>query len=704
MSERLACKLLIVGWDAADWRIIDQLFAHKAMPTLQRLVESGARANLASLEPRLSPLLWTTIATGKTADKHGILNFVEPDADSRSVRISSSTTRKTKALWNIFTQAGLRTNVVNWYASHPAEPINGVCASNLFQEGAPAALNGSWPLPAGAVHPAMLSDRIAELRVHPAEIRADELVALVPNLAKTGRDDPRPAELARHLARCSSVHNAATALMADDAGWDCTMVFYDTIDTIGHHFMQYHPPRMAHVSEPDFDLYRHVMFGVYQLQDMMLAALLQLAGSDTTVMLLSDHGFQSGGQRPVILGTRPEDRAAAEASWHRAFGILAMSGPGIRAGQRIYGSNLLDIAPTALTLMGVAVGADMDGRVLSEAFDKPVTVDRVFSWDAMEGSAGTHTPDLRQDPFEAQSAIDQLVDLGYLEKMPENTQVRLAMVSRETRFNLGVVYMTTRRAQEAAPIFEQLLKEFPGERRFAVGLARCRFAQGEFDACRSLLELFLERNPRHADARIILAATLVSLGDFERAATVLAETEALVAVHPELAGALGETYARMKRWADAERLFKRAVETDPENARAMHGLGLAALAQERFEEAAGHCLDAVGLLHFFPEAHHTLAVALTWMGDYQHAIASFRVVLSMQPGSIEAHRFLATIHRHLRDGADASRHRQLAEDLIRRRRDGQDTSSDAMREPPMGPQEWARHMGSPQETDDVPEV
>jgi predicted AlkP superfamily phosphohydrolase/phosphomutase len=69
-------RLLIVGWDAADWKIIDPLLARGAMPALAALLKRGVRADLATLEPRLSPLLWSTIATGVTADCHGILNFL----------------------------------------------------------------------------------------------------------------------------------------------------------------------------------------------------------------------------------------------------------------------------------------------------------------------------------------------------------------------------------------------------------------------------------------------------------------------------------------------------------------------------------------------------------------------------------------------------------------------------------------------------
>ena len=54
------------------------------MPNLQKLIDGGVMGNVASLPPMLSPILWTSIATGKRADKHGILGFAEPDIENKT--------------------------------------------------------------------------------------------------------------------------------------------------------------------------------------------------------------------------------------------------------------------------------------------------------------------------------------------------------------------------------------------------------------------------------------------------------------------------------------------------------------------------------------------------------------------------------------------------------------------------------------------
>ena len=101
-----AKRVVLIGWDAADWKVIDQLIEKGQMPALEGMMKKGVRGNLSTLEPVLSPMLWTSIATGKYADKHGIHGFTEPDHEAGIVRPISSISRKSRAFWNILTNQG----------------------------------------------------------------------------------------------------------------------------------------------------------------------------------------------------------------------------------------------------------------------------------------------------------------------------------------------------------------------------------------------------------------------------------------------------------------------------------------------------------------------------------------------------------------------------------------------------------------------
>src|SRR5262249_4942292 len=154
----------------------------------------------------------------------------------------------------------------------------------------------------------------------------------------------------------------------------------------------------------------------YVFHDMMLGELVRGAGKDATVLLLSDHGFHPDHLRPRFIPLEP----AGPAMEHRDFGIPVPSGPGIQRDELIHGASLLDVTPTLLTLFGLPVGADMDGKPLVQAFERPPEVRYIPSWEQVEGEDGRLPPDRRMDPVAAKAALDQLVALGYVEKPGED--------------------------------------------------------------------------------------------------------------------------------------------------------------------------------------------------------------------------------------------------------------------------------------------
>lgn len=622
--------------------MVRRVSQQRGLPHLQRLVREGVHADLATLTPCLSPLLWSSVATGKTADKHGILNFLEPDPERQDLRPVSSTSRKTKAVWNIAHQAGRRTVAVGWYASHPAEPVRGAVVSNLLSEGQPAQAGLPWPLPPGVVLPAALAGRVAAARVHSGQVPARLLARLVPRWTELGRQHPQIASLARSLAQCLSVHQAAKELMQAEPEWDLAMVFHEAIDTLGHQFMQFLPPRMPHVARRELELFSRVMPGIYELLDELLGDLLHVAGPDTTVLLLSDHGFHTDHRRPVTTDLSPEVRAAVEASWHRERGILVLHGPGVRAGAAVQAPTLLDITPTALALLGLPAGRDMDGRVLEEALlqTAPPALD---SWDQEPGDDGGHSPDRRQDPFEAQDAVRQLIALGYLAPLPESAQARLDLARRETRFNLAAVHLSRGRPGTAAELFATLVEECPGESRYVTSLARAWLALGRLEEADQALQRFLERAPDDLEANQVRLSLLVAAERFPEAVK-LAIALASKPGTSDLSRA--ELAALTGRWEEAAAHARAWLSATPGDTAGGIALARAEIMLGQFDAGAEHCLDVLETQPEQCDAHHLLGVALAWLGDTEHAARSFEVVLALQPGRVEALQFLSALHRH----------------------------------------------------------
>lgn len=691
-------KVLLLGWDAADWKIIAPLMDAGEMPNLQKLVGQGVMGNLSTLYPVLSPMLWTSIATGKRAHKHGIHGFTEPDPASGGVRPISNLGRKTKAIWNILQQHGLKSNVVGWWPSHPAEPISGVMVSNHFQS-ATAAHDQPWPLRPGSVHPPRLAEALAEFRIHPAEIDGDMLLPFVPRAAGIDqRQDRRLYALAKVIAETAGVHAAATALMQLEP-WDFMAVYFDGIDHFCHGFMKYHPPRLDWVPEADFELYKEVVNAGYRFHDLMLGTYLQLAGDDTTVIIVSDHGFHNDHLRVREIPNEP----AGPADEHRQFGILAMRGPGLKQDELVFGASLLDVTPTILALYGLPVGEDMDGKPLLNAFVEAPAIDTVPSWDDIAGDSGRHPAGVQADPVDQAEALRQLVELGYIDRPDTNLEQASAHTVRELRYNLARDLQDSGRLAQAIALYSELRDAWPDEHRFGVHLLECRLQLGQPEAAREALERLQLAKQRVAaaaqqelaglEARLRdvapesvndpdrqqwqklrrLAGTnhqtfaflhgrvLAALGEHAAALDAYAQAES-VHVHnrPSLYHHRAQAQMALKRWADAQATLEATLAIDPVNPLAQAGLARVHLRQQRPQRALDAALAAIGLIFHNPEAHFLAAVALLRLRRRDEAMTMLRNAVAQNPVFPVAQRLLARLHAQRREYAEADTHRALA--------------------------------------------
>jgi cytochrome c-type biogenesis protein CcmH/NrfG len=158
-------------------------------------------------------------------------------------------------------------------------------------------------------------------------------------------------------------------------------------------------------------------------------------------------------------------------------------------------------------------------------------------------------------------------------------------------------------------------------------------------------------------------------GNMEQALASLLKAEQSDPRLPNLHLRIGETYLRQRRTDDADRAFHQALDIDGDSPEAHLGLAMVRLRQRRNEEAAEQALLAVGLQHFLPLGHFYLGVALARLGHRQRAMLAFETSLSMLPGLVAAHRWLAALHGQPGGDLDkAIRHRSLYAQLMQQRK------------------------------------
>ena len=661
MAQRLTQRVLLIGWDAADWQILHPLMEAGKMPVFRRLVEYGTSGKVSTLQPPLSPILWNSIATGKRADKHGILGFMEPKPDGTGIRAVRSTSRRAKAIWNILSQSGLRSSVVNWYASHPAEPIAGTIFTNRLTNDVLGDDGDLAPMPSVAVHPPELLDLAEDLRVHPGEITLKQLLAFFDVHHLPDPQDPRFASLAHTLAQTSTTHNAATWLAARD-DWDLLAVYYDAIDHIGHTFIEYHPPAMAHVSAEEAAIFGQVVTGIYRFHDMMLGALLDLAGPEATVILLSDHGFYNDHLRPAVAEhfRDPKKKLSTEMnpmSWHRPHGVLVAAGKAIKHDELVHGASLLDVAPTVLALLGLPVPEDMDGQALTRIFAEAVEPARIPSYEPPHPQDGVHRdlPAEESDPFAARQALRQLAELGYIELSADMDAERLLLeTERDRRHNLAHVLLATGRGAEGISLLKELIAERDNpDLRCQVALILAnlgRPAEAEEALSRLPAEKLTAPLPR-----LVLGQVRLAQGRLDEAQALLEPLGREEFPLSYLYNALGQVYARRAMLVEAEAAFRRALERDGDNAEAHDSLGSVLRRTGRFEEAVFEHTRSIALQHNRPGTHAHLGIALARTGQFDWAIRAFEVAVELAPNFAFAHRCLMHLYRRVKNNEAKAR-------------------------------------------------
>src|SRR5207245_10823417 len=117
-------RVLLIGWDGADWRILDPLLEQGALPNLGALIGRGARGILKSTIPTHSWSAWPSFLTGVEPADHGVYDILEPRAEGRQLPVSFRSIKERTFLSDL-TAADVETICVNVPLTFPAPRISG---------------------------------------------------------------------------------------------------------------------------------------------------------------------------------------------------------------------------------------------------------------------------------------------------------------------------------------------------------------------------------------------------------------------------------------------------------------------------------------------------------------------------------------------------------------------------------------------------
>ena len=308
-------KILLVAWEAADWRMLHPLMDAGHLPHLNRLVDRGTIIDPAA---GTNPYL---LVNGQPGTEP------QPDPAFRPV-------------WEALAEAGRRCIVVRWPGTHPAPmlPNGGILVSDQFRiQNLPRT-----PPEEGSVEPTRLRDVLEPMRLHPADLGVQDVQAFVPELEKLTDEQKPPAQwLAGALADAATTHHIACYLLEKEP-WDFAMVPYSALSAVCQQFLQFARSDIAPTSP-----FRQVAATAWVLADQLLGRLVEIVGEDTTILVCSTQG---------ILGTP----------------MAVVAGPGVKEDERLDVSagvpSALDIVPTVRWLAGLPADDKLPGKAWKQAW------------------------------------------------------------------------------------------------------------------------------------------------------------------------------------------------------------------------------------------------------------------------------------------------------------------------------------------------
>ncbi len=265
LRKRRARRVLVIGLDCASPDLIFNTFRDD-LPTLSRLAHAGTWGRLRSSIPCITVPAWASMMSSRDPGVLGVYGFrnrrdysydAMSTADSSSVRVPR--------VWDIAGAAGKQAIVIGAPQTYPVRPVNGLVVSDFLTPNADAPFT----------YPAILKREILNLvpdyRFDVREFRTPDKATLLESIHALTRTQ---TQVVRHLI--------------SSRPWDFFMYMNIGLDRLHHGFWRFHDPQ--HRAHEPISPYRHAIHDYYCQMDALTADLIERAGDDTVVLVVSDHG------------------------------------------------------------------------------------------------------------------------------------------------------------------------------------------------------------------------------------------------------------------------------------------------------------------------------------------------------------------------------------------------------------------------------
>jgi predicted AlkP superfamily phosphohydrolase/phosphomutase len=266
-------RVVVIGLDGASYDLVRRWTDTNQLPALAAMRRNGTWGRLDSILPYQSVAAWTSFITGKTPAKHGHFDFVTRMCGTRTVlHVNNANTIDGETLWRYLNRGGKRIGILNVPVTYPVRPVNGFMIPD-------------WLTPSRAKSPTYPPELADQLR----EQFGDYLFEFRSGPYELGRQSE--TNFLRGLYHATRQRAASALHLLATRTWDFFMVVFTGPDTLQHF--------LWHRSDPTHPLYDastaarngDALLQYYELLDQIIGEFSSRLPSDTSLVVISDHGF-----------------------------------------------------------------------------------------------------------------------------------------------------------------------------------------------------------------------------------------------------------------------------------------------------------------------------------------------------------------------------------------------------------------------------
>lgn len=260
-------EVIVIALDGVTLDLIEPWAAAGHLPHLKELMDHGAWARLESTQPPITGAAWTSFQTGVQPGRHGIFDWLARKDGSYQLAPISSHSIKREVLWEYLSRHGKRVGVMGVPVSYPARSVNGFLLTDLLT-----------PEGANYAFPPELKDEI-EREVGPYPVMPEHWrgrYAAQRWLTNLKDSLSRRVEIALYLLQKKP--------------WDFFMIHIMETDSVSHQMWHL----LDNIRRPRYhggDCQGNPILEIYQLADQAIGRIREALDDDTTIFIVSDHGF-----------------------------------------------------------------------------------------------------------------------------------------------------------------------------------------------------------------------------------------------------------------------------------------------------------------------------------------------------------------------------------------------------------------------------